>query len=86
MLTFPSIRDPPRMARVVEKYNKFWLFLNSVEEAENFVFKDHSYDWTGRLLTRPKALGVLWDKEEYDEQLLNFQQIAEDFVWREDIS
>jgi hypothetical protein len=86
LLTFPSIRDPPRMARVVEKYNKYWEQLATVEQAENFVLKDHTYDWTGRLLTRPKVLAVIWDRDEYSDQLSTFKQIAEDFIWREDIS
>jgi hypothetical protein len=86
LLTFPSIRDPPRMARVVEKYNKYWEQLSTVEQAENFVLKDHTYDWTGRLLTRPKVLAVIWDSQEYSDQLSTFKQIAEDFIWREDIS
>jgi len=86
LFTFPSIRDPPRMARMVERYNYFYQELKTLEEAENFMLKDFNYDNTGRLLTRPKSLAVIHDKEDYGDQLKNFQRIAKDFQWREDIS
>lgn len=86
LFTFPTIRDPPRMARVVERYNNFYQTLNSVEEAEYFIQKDYAYDFTGRILTRPKALAIIWDHEEYQDFLTSYTQIATDFQWREDIS
>jgi len=86
LFTFPSIRDPPRMARVVERYNNYYSSLNTVEEAEEFMLKDYHWDTTGRLLTRPKSMAVIWDKEDFGEQIKNFKTIAQDFQWREDIS
>jgi hypothetical protein len=29
---------------------------------------------------------VIWDSQEYFDQLSTFKKIAEDFIWREDIS
>lgn len=86
LFTFPSIRDPPRMARMVDRYNNFYQELTTVEEAKHFMLKDYHYDNTGRLLTRPKSIAIIHDKEEYGDQLNNYKRIAQDFQWREDIS